>query len=324
MTPLLDLPHREAVRRLRDGAVVFLFANPVEFHGPHLSLHNDHLVSRGLAGALEERLRVTHPDWDFLATADLEAGMEPVAGPGTRHPPFHVVRALVLESCRALLEMGARRVILMTFHGDPMHNHALQAGVELLRRGGARAFNPFNGMMQEMLGWKADEPSLAGAVAHLPADRREDVLRTLNLDFHAGFLETSLALHYAPHSVDPVHRTLPPCAPWTRDGAFLAAAAVARRAGAAELARDLAFAAEAMGWKALRPFPGYTSAPSWATPEAGAIIGASVVSRFAAAAEDVLAGRGDGPAPVMGWLLGATLGGRVALPVPSLETLGLA
>ena len=34
---------------LATGAPVFLCVNPVEYHGPHLSLHNDRLISEGVA-----------------------------------------------------------------------------------------------------------------------------------------------------------------------------------------------------------------------------------------------------------------------------------
>jgi hypothetical protein len=52
MTDLLDLPHIEAAARAGEGAPAFLFVNPVEYHGPHLSLHNDRHISVGLARRL--------------------------------------------------------------------------------------------------------------------------------------------------------------------------------------------------------------------------------------------------------------------------------
>ena len=83
--------------------------------------------------------------------ADLEIGVEPCPGPGTRRTPYPIVRHLVLEACRALAELGATKVVLMTFHGAPLHNLAIEAGVELLRAGGVRAVAPFNGLLTEML-----------------------------------------------------------------------------------------------------------------------------------------------------------------------------
>ncbi|MFN7132430.1 MAG: hypothetical protein ACK4N5_10120, partial [Myxococcales bacterium] len=62
MIQLLDLPQSEARRLIAahagesGRAPVYLTVNPVEYHGPHLSLHNDRLVSEGLVRALHARL----------------------------------------------------------------------------------------------------------------------------------------------------------------------------------------------------------------------------------------------------------------------------
>lgn len=42
------------------GAPVYLPVNPIEYHGPHLSLLNDHLISVGLAGDLHAELASLH------------------------------------------------------------------------------------------------------------------------------------------------------------------------------------------------------------------------------------------------------------------------
>ena len=88
---LLDQPHRRATTLLSSGAPVYLLVNPVEYHGPHLSLHNDGLLSRALVAQLHERFQRDH-DWPLLQAADLELGFEPVSGPGSRHSSFATVR----------------------------------------------------------------------------------------------------------------------------------------------------------------------------------------------------------------------------------------
>jgi creatinine amidohydrolase len=113
MISLFDQSHTEARRLVKTGATVFLTVNPVEFHGPHLSLHNDRIISLGLAKDLHARLEPKAP---LLLGADLEVGVDPCPGPGSRHTPYGVVRDLVVEACRALAELGVKRVVLMTFH----------------------------------------------------------------------------------------------------------------------------------------------------------------------------------------------------------------
>ena len=318
MISLLDVPHQEARRLAKSGAPVYLTINPVEYHGPHLSLHNDRLISIGLARAVHERLGANH-DWPLLLGADLEIGVEPCPGPGTRRTPYPIVRHLVLEACRAVAELGATKVVLMTFHGAPLHNLAIEAGVELLRAGGVRAVAPFNGLLTEML--FLEPAKFARAFAHVADDaERAQMMGALASDFHAGFFETSMALHYAPESVAPDYTSLPPCPDVRPDGKFALVSRLARSLGAERLSRELTFAAEGMGWNALRPFPGYTGRPHRATPQAGAVFAEEIVRRYVAGIEDVFEGRAESPPPIMRWVGTLSLGGRIGnLPVPSID-----
>jgi creatinine amidohydrolase len=318
MTSLLDVPHQEARRLVRSGAPVYLTVNPVEYHGPHLSLHNDRLISVGIAREVHAELAKKH-DWPFLVGADLEIGVEPCPGPGTRRTAFPVVRHLVLEACRAIAELGASKVIVMTFHGAPLHNIAIEAGVELLRAGGVRAVAPFNGLLQEML--FLDPVKFADAFAHVEDEaERAQMMSALASDFHAGFFETSMALHYAPESVARDYTSLPPCADVRPDTKFALAARVARAVGADRLSRELTFAADGMGWNALRPFPGYTGRPHRATARAGAVFAREIVRRYVEGIEDVFAGRSESPPPIMRWAGTLSLGGRIgSLSIPPSE-----
>jgi creatinine amidohydrolase len=296
---------------LASGAPVFLPVNPVEYHGPHLSLHNDALISRGLARDMHSHLAASEGDWPFLLATDLEVGVDPCPGPGTRPTSYFQVRALVVEACRRLAELGARRVVLMTFHGSPLHSLALDAGVRWLTARGVHALAPLNLLLRAILDIRAEDYADAYATIR-DDDERTAVMGEATSDFHAGFLETSLSLHYAPDSVDPGHTLLPPCPPVVPDAKLLAASRAARRIGRTQLASELAFAAVGTGWYAVRPFPGYTSRPRSATRDAGAIIARYMTREFAAVAGRVLAGKEAPPAPIMRWMAPLTLGGVVA------------
>jgi creatinine amidohydrolase len=222
------------------------------------------------------------------------------------------VRAAVVEACRALVELGAKRIVLMTFHGSPLHAWALEAGVRAAVRLGAQAISPLNIVLEELLADGVGE-RFAAAFAHVPdAAERDGMMRGLARDFHAGFFETSLALHYAPATVSQAYHQLPPCADVTPDGAMQAAARVARTLGRERLSRELQLAADGTGWKKLRPFPGYTGRPHRATAEAGAVFARAIVDRYEGLAREVFAGRARSPAPILGWVVPATLGGRIA------------
>lgn len=310
---LFEQPHVEARRLIATGAPIYVTVNPVEYHGPHLSLHNDRLCSRGLARDLHQALSAGR-DWPFLLGADLEIGVDPTPGPGSRHTRYTQARALVLEACRALVELGATRVILLTFHGAPLHNLALQAGVDWLASRGVAALAPFPLVLREMLMFE-DAAPFAEALAPIadPA-ARADAARELKYDFHAGFFETSVAMHYAPSSVSPVHRQLPPCPPVKPNAGFLAASRLARRLGRAMLARELELAAVGIGWNGLRPFPGYTGRPALANPDSGAYFARKIIEGYRPVVEAVFEGRERAPRPIMSWVGPLSAGGRFGTP----------
>ena len=322
MTWLLDMPHARARALLAAGAPVFLPVNPVEYHGPHLSLHNDGLVSRGLARDIHAVLAQSEGDWPCLVAGDLEVGVEPCPGPGTRATPFRQVRSLVLEACRRLVELGAQRVVLVTFHGGPLHSLALDAGVRWLTARGVRALAPLNLLLRAMLAIRAED--YADVYATIPDDvERAAAMAEAPTDFHAGLFETSLSLHYAPDSVDPNHTRLPACPPIVPDRTLLAASRAAQRFGRSQLARELRFAATGKGWYALRPFPGYTSRPHLASCDAGAAIARHMVREFAATTARVLRGEEPPPAPIMTWMVPVTLGGEVSTGSVPLDAIGV-
>ena len=206
MPDLFDLSHREAMARAREGAPIFLFVNPVEYHGPHLSLHNDRQISYGLAKRLAQE-----QGWPFIVAGHVEMGVDPCPGPGTQFSTYLAVRKRVLEACRALAELGVSKVILMTFHGAPLHNAALEAGAEWLRAQGIGAVAPFHLIVEKLV--DLDDPSGYSAAidAARPDAPRDELLRWLSRDMHAGFFETSLAMHLAPETVGEIRLALPPC-----------------------------------------------------------------------------------------------------------------
>ena len=86
--------------------------------------------------------------------------------------------------------------------------------------------------------------------------------------------------------------------------------------GATALSKELELAAYALGWHALRPFPGYTGRPHRATAQAGAYFARAIVDRYAALVEDVFAGRARSPRPIMQWSARLSLSGRIAVAPP--------
>ena len=307
---LFEKAYDETRALCASGAPIYIGVNPVEFHGPHLSLHNDTLISMGLARALHSRLVERSPAWPFLLAADLEVGVEPTSGLGSRHTRYEIVRELVVEASAALANLGAQRVVFMTFHGAPLHAMAIQAGVDYLQQRGVRALSPLNVVLKLML--ELNPTDYAPAVAHIvdPAERQA-LLDSLQFDFHAGFFETSLALHFAPLSVSPELASVSDCPTVEFDAKMLAASRVAALVGRTQLAAELRYAAFGIGWNALRPFPGYTSRPRHATAMAGAFFANRILEEYVKVVDQVLYHGASAPEPIMQWIPALTLNGRV-------------
>jgi creatinine amidohydrolase len=323
---LLHLPHRSARAAVATGAPVYLLVNPVEYHGPHLSLHNDQVIARALAGRLHAALAVEHPAWPFLLGDDLEVGVDPCPGPGTRNTPFATACALVVEAVRALAELGTKRIVFMTFHGSPLHAAALEAGVKAARKAGLVAYAPFNHVL-EQLSTMQDGEAFADAFETIAEPTRQRLLDKLPYDFHAGFFETSVALALAPETVADDYQSLPPCPETTLDERFLKLARLSGQTfGRGQtFARECRVVAAALGWNALRPFPGYTSEPAHASALVGERFVAHILTMYTSHASRVLAGQERSPAPVLGWTRALSLDGRIEpAPRPGAADVGLA
>ncbi len=306
---LYDVPHRELRALFARRAPVWMLVNPVEYHGPHLSLHNDRLISLGVARDVHARM--SRDGAPLLLADDVEVGVDPTPGPGTRVTTFREARATVMRACQGLAAIGARSVVAMTWHGAPLHSLAIEPGLAWLRARGVRALNPFGEAFRELC--RLDGARFAAAFAHVEdRELRARMIDTLRYDFHGGFFETSMALHYAPRSVSAQLGDVPPCPPFAPVPRIMRMADGARRLGRRELADELAMIAHGLAWRALDPFPGYTGAPALARAESGAVFAEVIASGYAEMIRDVLDGVRVAPRPPMAWVRALTLGGRLA------------
>ena len=299
----LSVPHRSARELLSSGDPVFLPVNPVEFHGPHLGLHNDAGLSRGLSQRLAKGLGLTGP---LLYCADLEVGVNPVPGPGSRPVPYSEVKRAVERACLGLAGLGARRVVLVTFHGDPLHAWALHAGVEVLQKRGIPAFSPMAALLPDLVGLQRH----AAVADGLPEDLRKRALAGLESDYHGGFVETSLALALCPETVGE-RSELPDCPPLPPVGPLRVLARALQVLGARQSGDFVEAGARAHGWFGLKPFPGYTGSPAAASAAVGEALIDRVLPSLATLAREVLYEGAVSPRPPLSWLRAVTLGGRV-------------
>ncbi|MEL6349140.1 MAG: creatininase family protein [Myxococcota bacterium] len=310
---MFDLPHHRARALLQTGAPVYLSVNPVEYHGPHLSLHNDSLISAGMIREMHAGLQVRHPDWPLIVARDLEIGVDPASGPGSRSTSLRAARRLIRQALSGLVEMGAQRVVLMTFHGSPLHSVALEAGVSWLRSQGVQAISPMSGLLWELVRMDADELAPMFAPVADPADR-EALRAWAQDDVHGGFIETSMTLYYAPESVSPQLQAVKPCPPLPKPALLVRLSDQLRRWGFLDRACEVRLIAMGIGWSRLRPFPGYTGLPHLANPASGAWLAKRIIAAVVDAAEEIFAGGPPLPTPPLHWLGALTLDGMIPRP----------
>ncbi len=309
---LLYVPHHRTRELLATGLPVHVLVNPVEYHGPHLSLGNDRILSERIARRLHTRLNTArgenHP---FLVGGVIDFGSDPTPGDGSVGITYTQLAKLVTGVCDGLIALGARRVIFHTFHGSPFHCHAIHAGIDRLAKAGIPSLSVFDLLLNAVVNY--DEAHFRGLRDTLddPADF-DIVFPRLPFDLHAGFFETSVALDVAPDTVSDIYRTLPPCpdldvpAPLKPVTKLLG--------GLPALAREIEHTSVAMAWMKLKPFPGYTSYPSLATPEAGKFfVEQLILPLYEEGCQQVLWGRGQAPKAQFQWLrpVAGVLGGRI-------------
>ncbi len=305
---LLDEPHSVARKLVGSGAPVYVTVDPIEYHGPHLSLHNDSAISQGFVREMHTRLQAEN-DWPFLLGGAVDAGADPVPGPGTRPVAPNEVFRRAWDAVRSVVELGAKRVVLMTFHGSPRHVHAVFRCIRKLERMGIQAFFPTVVLYRTVV--DPDVERLRGVFDRIGDEGvRRQLLERPSCDFHAGFLETSAALHWAPETVNR-HDLTPPCPQFEPDRWLSLAARAAHKAGKVQLGKELRFLSEALGWYRVRPFPGYSGWPHLANPEAGELIARELVGQAVALAGGVFDGSQRAPAPILGWTTGGRLAGWV-------------
>src|SRR5690348_2993131 len=92
---LLFQPHDRLSDLARSGHPVHVFVNPVEYHGPHLSLGNDRILSERLASRLHERLCRVRGPMPFVVGGCIDFGSDPCPGVGSTNLTYAQLEPLI-------------------------------------------------------------------------------------------------------------------------------------------------------------------------------------------------------------------------------------
>lgn len=194
-----------AVKRL-DPSRTFVLAtlSPIEVHGPHLPLGQDYFEAYALAESAATYLAGRREDWTFLLLPPVPIGADCVPHPGSVPFPVRVVQDVAYHLLEPFARAGFARLGYSGFHGGPRHNCALEAAAaRLWKRFGTPCASLFSMVLASVL----EGTVFHDAIRDVPGSRI--TLEQLKADRHAGFVETSLALHLWPELVEDGWSELP-------------------------------------------------------------------------------------------------------------------
>lgn len=182
-----DLSGPSLVAATSERSIAVVPIGAIEHHGPHLPLRTDALVAEAVAAAAVERVAAAGIDAWLLPTIAYAKSDEHHWAPGTLWMEGTTLLDQLVEIGRSIAMTPVRTVAFVNGHGG---NVMLLGWVnrELRRRFGLRSFSM---------------PAGAG----VPGDGRDGRPDELGQGIHAGFGETSIVMHLAPHLVSP---ELPP------------------------------------------------------------------------------------------------------------------
>ncbi|WP_460790966.1 creatininase family protein [Microbacterium lacusdiani] len=182
-----DLAGPSLVAATSERSVAVVPIGAIEHHGPHLPLRTDSLVAEAVATAAVERAVAAGIDAWLLPTITYAKSDEHHWAPGTLWIEGTTLLDQLIELGRAIAMTPVKTIAFVNGHGGNVMLLGW-ANRELRRRFGLRSFSM---------------PSGAGTAG----DGRDGRPDELGQGIHAGFGETSLMMHLAPHLVAPV---LPP------------------------------------------------------------------------------------------------------------------
>ncbi|MDQ1204320.1 creatininase family protein [Microbacterium sp. SORGH_AS_0862] len=182
-----DLSGPALVAATSDRSIAVVPIGAIEHHGPHLPLRTDTLIAEAVATAAVERVAAQGVDAWLLPTLAYAKSDEHYWAPGTLWMEGTTLLQQLIEIGRAIAQTPVRTVAFVNSHGG---NVMLLGCVnrELRRRFGLRSFSMGSG----------------AGVAGDGGDGRPD---ELGQGIHAGWGETSVVMHLAPHLVA---KELPP------------------------------------------------------------------------------------------------------------------
>lgn len=301
---MASLSYPEFLALDRDKTVVLLAVSPTEIHGPHLPLQTDWFLAAEAARTAAEQVLARLPEYDALIAPTINLGSDVIPLPGSVAVRPRVLKGLVEDVGNSLVKAGFRYVAVLSGHGGPRHNAAIELACRRVNRRhrGAQMFSPTAELILYILLGEFQKDLKERCQGILP---EADLDRLWPSDVHAGALETSLGLLFMPDQVRPGFESLPPVvfgadrdpkAAFSRRFFKAAGRLVSLFSGPDGMLMRLFFdnlceSALLWGGPPSAEMPLYAGFPALASKELGRAYTDMIAERGAAVVEDVIAGR---------------------------------
>ena len=200
----LSTPQLEALDK--DRAVVLLPLGPLEEHGPHLPFGVDAFNADFFADEVARMIAELDPAITVVRLPVLYLGTHVYRFGGSLWTRQRVVRDAVVDYGRSLARHGFKKIIIISAHGGPRHFVALDEAARIVSRRGARMISLTSRVIVDFLLGRYVEAISERMGTPLSAEEK----KTLTMDYHGGWWETSMMLWLKPHLVDPMYKTLSP------------------------------------------------------------------------------------------------------------------
>lgn len=191
----------------RERVMVFITLSPLEQHGPHLPLGMDLYGAEYLTRRFADAFLEKHPEWTLLLTPPLALGSNAFDFPGGLFTRQRVVRDLLVDYGASLARHGFKNIVVVSVHGGTGHLVAMEEAAEIVsRRFKARMISPSGAIAAKFFtGEYLDDLDEILPTPLTPEDREH-----LQMDWHAGWWETSLMLLCRPDLVKDDYTQLDP------------------------------------------------------------------------------------------------------------------
>ncbi|MDP8223744.1 MAG: creatininase family protein [Candidatus Lernaella stagnicola] len=202
---IADLTYSELNRMDPSRCFVLASFSPIEVHGPHLPLGEDIFTAEVLGKMTADKIIAQHADWNLLFLPPTMVAADAVPRLGTVTFPPHMVRDVAYHTMLPFARAGFARLGFSSFHGGPRHFLALEVAAHRLSAlpGPSAAMSLFSAALGRM---KEGRLFFEAVENDAGFDLTLDQMRE---DHHAGFVETSLALHLWPELVGDGWEDLP-------------------------------------------------------------------------------------------------------------------